>query len=85
MPQTPVDQQLAVALYRLSRYGNGASLENIAHVAGCSEGSAEAFTDRVFIAIEDLHDLFDRPLTPEEKEAEKAPTHPHITGSGKTE
>ncbi|KAF8816058.1 hypothetical protein BYT27DRAFT_7221782 [Phlegmacium glaucopus] len=37
--QTPVEQQLAVTLYRMGRCGNGASLEDISHMAGCSEGS----------------------------------------------
>jgi hypothetical protein len=70
-PQTPVDVQLAVTLYRMGRFGNGASLEDIARNAGCSEGAVEAFTDRCFEAIESLHDVFVRPLTKEEKEAEK--------------
>ncbi|KDR82166.1 hypothetical protein GALMADRAFT_60335 [Galerina marginata CBS 339.88] len=39
--QTPVEQQLAVTLFRLGRYGNGASVEDIAREAGCSEGSKE--------------------------------------------
>jgi hypothetical protein len=69
-------------LYRLGRYGNGASLEDIARVAGFSEGSVEAFTDRVFTAIEDLHDLFVRPLTPEEKEAEKVWMDNHLGFKG---
>jgi hypothetical protein len=34
VPQTPVEVQLAVTLYRMGRYGNGASLEDIAQVAG---------------------------------------------------
>ncbi|KAF7310261.1 DDE Tnp4 domain-containing protein [Mycena indigotica] len=70
-PQTPIEQQLAVTLYRLGRYGNGASIEDIARIAGCSEGSVENFTNRVFTAIEALHDLFVRPLTTAEKEVEK--------------
>jgi hypothetical protein len=82
MPQSPVEQQLAVALYRLGRYGNGASLEDVARVAGCSEGSVEAFTNCVFSAIEDLHDLFVRPLTPEEKEAEKIWMDKHLGFKG---
>lgn len=81
VPQTPVDQQLAVALYRLGRYGNAASLEDVAWVAGCSEGSVENFTNRVFTAIESLHDTFVRPLTPEEKEAEKVWMDISISGS----
>jgi hypothetical protein len=69
--QTPVEHQLAVTLYRLGRYGNGASLEDIARTAGCSEGSVENYTSRCFMAIESLHNLFVRRLTPVEKEVEK--------------
>ena len=54
--QTPVEQQLAVTLFRLGRYGNGASVQDIARQAGCSEGSVEKYTDRCFEAIESLHD-----------------------------
>jgi hypothetical protein len=82
VPQTPVDQQLAVALYRLGRYGNAASVEDVARVAGCSEGSVVNFTDRVFTAIESLHDTFVRPLTPEEKEAEKIWMDEHLGFKG---
>ena len=71
VPQTPVDYQLAVALYRMGRFGNGASLADVAREAGCSEGSVELWTDRCLTAIESLHDIFVRPLTAEEKEAEK--------------
>ncbi|KAF7377320.1 DDE Tnp4 domain-containing protein [Mycena sanguinolenta] len=46
VPQTPVDQQLAVALYRLGRYGNAASLEDIARVAGCSEEVEKVWMDK---------------------------------------
>ncbi|KAF8146101.1 hypothetical protein K438DRAFT_1628844, partial [Mycena galopus ATCC 62051] len=56
-------------------YGNGAYIEDIAGVADCSLGSVENFTDRAFTAIEFLHDTFIRPVTPEEKEAEKC-LHP---------
>ncbi|KAF7319715.1 DDE Tnp4 domain-containing protein [Mycena kentingensis (nom. inval.)] len=70
-PQAPVEEQLAVTLYRLGQYGNGASVQDIARIAGCSEGSVENFTNRVFTAIKSLHDLFVRPLTEEEKEKEK--------------
>ncbi|EDR09213.1 uncharacterized protein LACBIDRAFT_326628 [Laccaria bicolor S238N-H82] len=40
--QTPVEQQLAVTLFRMGRYGNGASVKDIAHAAGCSEAEKEA-------------------------------------------
>jgi len=58
--QTPVEIQLAVTLYRMGRYGNAASVEDVARVAGCSEGSVENYTNRCFDAIEALHDLFVR-------------------------
>ncbi|THH18908.1 hypothetical protein EW146_g2130 [Bondarzewia mesenterica] len=54
-PQTPVQTQLAVTLYRLGRYGNAASLADIARNCGISEGSVENFTHRCFTAIESLH------------------------------
>ncbi|KIM50092.1 hypothetical protein SCLCIDRAFT_1187614, partial [Scleroderma citrinum Foug A] len=38
-PQESVKVQLGVTLYRMGQYGNGASLEDIACVAGCSEGA----------------------------------------------
>ncbi|KAF9009810.1 hypothetical protein BDZ89DRAFT_964627 [Hymenopellis radicata] len=38
-PQAPVQTQLAVTLYCLGRYGNGASVKDVARVAGISEGS----------------------------------------------
>jgi len=69
--QTPVEQQLAVTLFRMGRYGNGASVEDIARAAGCSEGSVENYTNRCFEAILSLHGQFVRKLTQAEKEIEK--------------
>jgi hypothetical protein len=69
--QMPVDYQLAVTLYRMGRFGNGASLEDIARNAGVAKGTVELYTRRCFDAIESLHDYFLRPLTQEEKEQEK--------------
>jgi hypothetical protein len=43
--QTPVQQQLAVTLYRMGCYGNSASVEDIAHAAGCAKGSVDNYTD----------------------------------------
>jgi hypothetical protein len=71
-PQTPVEIQLAVTLFRMGRYGNGASVKDIARTAGISEGAVERFTDRCFEAIHSHHDEFIRPLTEAEKEREKA-------------
>jgi hypothetical protein len=41
--QTPVEQQLAVTLHCMGCYDNAASVEDIAHIAGCadSEGSVD--------------------------------------------
>ncbi|KAG6817989.1 hypothetical protein H0H93_006887 [Arthromyces matolae] len=71
MAQTPVEIQLAVTLFHMGRYGNGASIQDIARQMGCSEGSVENYTSRCFDAIESLQDLFVRKLTAEEKEKEK--------------
>src|SRR6266550_595886 len=48
--------------------------ELFSHVSGCGvwELILEHFICRCITAIESLHDDFVRPLTPEEKEAEKA-------------
>jgi hypothetical protein len=70
--QTPVQTQLAVTLYRMGRYGNGASVQDIARHAGVSEGAVELFTERCFSAIESLHDAFVCLPTSAEKEIEKS-------------
>ncbi|KDQ17750.1 hypothetical protein BOTBODRAFT_29902 [Botryobasidium botryosum FD-172 SS1] len=72
VPQMPVQTQLAITLYRLGRYGNGASVMDVARMAGVSEGSVELFTRRTFTAIMSYHDTFVRRLTDGEKEVEKA-------------
>jgi len=82
IPQTPVDIQLAVTLYRMGRFGNGASLEDMARHAGYSEGAIEKFTHRCFEAIESLHDMFVRPITAEEKEKEKVWMDEHLGFKG---
>lgn len=55
----------------MGRHGNAASLADLARICGSSEGAIEAYTDRVFTAIESLHDIFICPLNRAEKEAEK--------------
>ena len=69
--QTPVWIQLAITLYRLGHYGNSASVHDVARNFGFSEGSVENFTQRCFTALDSLHNMVVRGLTPEEKEAEK--------------
>jgi len=81
-PQAPVQTQLAVTLYRLGRYGNGASVADIARTAGISEGSVENYTNHCIDAIEDLHNIFVRPLTQEEKEIEKKWMDEHLGFQG---
>ena len=49
--QMSVEQQLAITLFQMGQYGNGASIEDIARQAGCAEGSVENYTDRCFAAI----------------------------------
>lgn len=43
-PQAPVQTQLASTLYRMGRFGNGASLKDVARVCGISEGSVKNYT-----------------------------------------
>ena len=80
--QIPVKQQLAVMLYRMGCYGNGATVDDIAHIAGCSEGSVENYTERCFTAIESLYPLFIRKPTPAEKEVEKQWIDEHLGFKG---
>jgi hypothetical protein len=82
IPQTPVEVQLAVTLYRMGWFGNGACLEDVAWHAGYSEGAIEAFTDFCFMAIESLHDIFVQPITAEEKEKEKEWMDQHLGFKG---
>ena len=82
VPQSPIDFQLAVTLFRMGHFGNAASLTDVAREAGCSTGAVEDFTDRCFTAIESLHSIFVRPLTAEEKEAEKEWMDEHMQFQG---
>jgi hypothetical protein len=69
--QAPVEYQLAVTLFRMGRYGNGAGVRDIARQAGISEGAVEAFTARCFVAILAQHDTFCCKPTQAEIEVEK--------------
>ena len=46
-------------------------MQEVAWVAGISEGSVENYSNQCLTAIESLHDMFVCLLTPEEKEQEK--------------
>lgn len=59
-------------LYHLGHYENRASIKDIAHIAGISEGAVEAFTARCFIALQSYHNQFVQYLTQADKEVEKA-------------
>ncbi|KAG9076183.1 hypothetical protein FS749_012072 [Ceratobasidium sp. UAMH 11750] len=70
-PQTPVEIQLAVALYRLGRYGNGASFDDVAFLAGIGHGTVALFTRRIIKALLDIHGIYVRLLTDEERIQER--------------
>ncbi|KAJ7698402.1 hypothetical protein B0H17DRAFT_927654 [Mycena rosella] len=50
-PQLPVDQQLAVALYRFGHDGNAASVQSVANWAGLGKGTVHLITRRVMTAV----------------------------------
>jgi hypothetical protein len=54
--QMPVDQQLAIALFRFGHFGNSASVESVAQWAGVSAGMVVNATRRVMVAFLDHHD-----------------------------
>ena len=49
--QAPIQEQLAVALYRFGHNGNTAGLQSIANWAGIGKGTVELYTRRVMIAF----------------------------------
>jgi hypothetical protein len=55
-PQLPVEMQLAVFLFRAGHHGNGASPEDTAAWSGLSVGGVDKCTDRVLVALLELHD-----------------------------
>ena len=69
---------MGVTLYWMGRYGNGASLEDVARFAGCSEGAIELYTKWCFTAIESLHNDFVCLPTDQEKEEEKSWVDQHL-------
>ncbi|KIM51802.1 hypothetical protein SCLCIDRAFT_142521, partial [Scleroderma citrinum Foug A] len=76
--QESVEVQLGVTLYWMGRYGNGASLEDVAHFAGCSEGAVELYTKWCFTVIESLHNDFVCLPADQEKEEEKSWVNQHL-------
>jgi hypothetical protein len=49
--QMPVDRQLLIALVQFGTYGNGASLDKIADIAGVGKGTVDLVTRRVIVAV----------------------------------
>nr|GAT43430.1 predicted protein [Mycena chlorophos] len=68
--QTPVDQQLAIALYHFDHFGNAVSLESIAQSAGKLAGTVVNATRRVMIGFLSMHDKVIR--WPSDAEREQA-------------
>ena len=54
--QLPLDEQLAIALFRFGHHGNAASVEAIAQWAGASAGMVVNVTRHVIVAFLALHD-----------------------------
>ncbi|KAK9321370.1 hypothetical protein V1517DRAFT_175131 [Lipomyces orientalis] len=70
---TSVEMHLAILLYRLGHYGNGASIEEVASWAGVGAGTVDCITKRTLFAIFqiDLESSAVRWPTPEEREQYK--------------
>lgn len=50
-PQMPVEEQLAITLFRFGRDGNGSGLQDVANWAGVAKGTVSLVTRRVMVAI----------------------------------
>ncbi|GLB38048.1 putative DDE superfamily endonuclease [Lyophyllum shimeji] len=69
--QLPVEEQLAITMYRFGHFGNSASVEAIAQWAGVSAGVVVKSTRRVMTAFLSLHDDVIHWPSAAEKEAAK--------------
>ncbi|KDN33174.1 hypothetical protein RSAG8_13737, partial [Rhizoctonia solani AG-8 WAC10335] len=69
--QAPVEDQLAIALYRLGRFGNAASMDDVAFLAAVGHGTTMLYTRRIITALMDVHGRWIRPLTAQEREEER--------------
>jgi hypothetical protein len=56
--QLPVEKQLQIALFRFGRFGNAASLQDVARTFGISEGTVVNATSRVIEAVLSLGDRY---------------------------
>ena len=73
--QLPVEHQLQIALFRLGRFGNGSSVQDIAQIFGVSEGTIVNATRRVIKATLSLEDRYLCWYTPEESARMKRRIH----------
>jgi hypothetical protein len=69
--QLSISNQLCIALYRFGRYGNGASMRDIANHFGLGEGTLDLCTNRIIKAIIELTPKYLRWYTTLEKEDTK--------------
>lgn len=72
--QLPVEQQLAIALYRFGRHANVSGLQKVAHWAGVDQSQVNLATRRVLIAVtrREFRLRYIRLPTQEEKNEAKA-------------
>lgn len=73
LEQVAIEEQVAIALYRLGHYGNAASMTKVGIWAGRGHGTVDLITRRVFSAICDqkFRDITMYPPTEEEKESSR--------------
>lgn len=69
--QAPVNEQLAITMFRLGHNGNATSVEAVAQWAGVSAGTVVNCTRRVMVAFLALHDSAIRWPSEDEKEESK--------------
>jgi hypothetical protein len=69
--QSPVSEQLAIAMFRFGHFGNAASVEVVAQWAGVSAGTVVNCTRRVMLTFLALHDSAIRWPSEDEKEESK--------------
>ncbi|KAK1221165.1 hypothetical protein PQX77_016030 [Marasmius sp. AFHP31] len=72
LPQMPVEEQLAIALYRFGHYRNAASTVKVALWAGVGFGTVRLVTDRVMLACLDRSFREDTIMKPCDDAKEKA-------------
>lgn len=70
--QAPVEEQLAVVLYRFGHDGNGASLQGVANWAGIGKGTVLIYTKRILTALLRPEFMKNAVRLPTEEEKEEA-------------